>query len=115
MRWFLWTGLLAGFLCQAQVLEDPTRPASTSPSSVGSAQQANSSADGMPQVSAIFIGPQQRHAIVDGEPLYPGQHYQSMELIEIRTGSVLFRHNDKNTEVFLRQGKTMKKGKANGF
>lgn len=110
-----WLLLISSVVAEAQILDDPTRPATQSPSSAVGGQAMQDATSGIPVVTAIFIGPQQRHAIVEGKMLAQGQQYQGMELKEIRTGSVIFRHNDNDIEVTLRQGKTLKKGKANGF
>ncbi|GGD61844.1 hypothetical protein [Lacimicrobium alkaliphilum] len=108
-------GLIAGGLVQAQVLQDPTQPPKQAGSIAIAGQPVQDTANGVPSVTAIFIGPQRRYAIVEGDALYPGERWREMELIEIRAGSVLFRHNDNEIEVTLRQGKTLTKGKANGF
>lgn len=115
MSRLLWLFLISGGMVQAQPLDDPTRPATQADQVATTAQQVQNTPAGMPVVSAIFIGPQQRHAIVGGTPLYEGQQWQGMQLIEIRAGSVIFEHNDSHIEVALRQDKTLKKGKADGF
>lgn len=115
MKRLLWLGLIASSLLQAQALRDPTQPPKQAGLPAITGQPAQDSTGTMPSVTAIFIGPQHRYAVVEGDALYPGERWREMELIEIRAGSVLFRHNDNDIEVTLRQGKTLTKGKANGF
>ncbi|WP_156413594.1 hypothetical protein [Lacimicrobium alkaliphilum] len=116
MKRLLWLILIGSAAVQAQLPKDPTRPPPAQTNSpVAAGQDVQDSNAGMPAVTAIFIGPERRYAIVGGKALYQGEQFRDMEVLEIRAGSVLFRHNDNDIEVALRQDKTLKKGKANGF
>ncbi len=115
MKRLFWLILIGSTAAQAQLPQDPTRPPAQTNSSAAAGQDVQDSNAGMPAVTAIFIGPERRYAIVGGETLYQGEQFRDMEVLEIRAGSVLFRHNDNDIEVALRQDKTLKKGKANGF
>lgn len=115
MKRLLWLVLTGSTALQAQLLEDPTRPPAQLGSSLAVGQNEQDAGATMPVVTAIFISPERRYAMVDGETRYKGDQVRGMAVVEIRAGSVLFRQNDNDIEVALRQGKTLKKGKANGF
>lgn len=115
MKQLLWLLVTGSAAAQAQLPEDPTRPPAQIGESALTSQDVKQNNIGMPAVTAIFISPERRYAMVDGEVLYQGEQFRGMAVLEIRAGSVLFRHNDNDIEVALRQNKTLKKGKANGF
>lgn len=80
---------VAGFVMpsvMAQQLQDPTRPASA----VG--QDFDGDNAGSPVLQSILIGPKRRVAIISGEAVALGGHYNGAKIVSISETQVVLRN-----------------------
>ncbi|MDN4501930.1 hypothetical protein QX776_05930 [Alteromonadaceae bacterium BrNp21-10] len=98
---------------QAQTLSDPTRPL-TFDGDTTNTQPQGRQADGFPaiSVSAIFISPSSKYAIINGNTLFEGQGWSNVLVTKITLNTVTLAIEDV-VKTFEIQPTTIKKDVSN--
>jgi len=89
----VFNGLALALLCAfaaanvlgGTVLEDPTQPLRKP----AAAAAGNAAPAGLPTLNSVLVGPERRHAVIDGRRLTEGESHGGLRVLEIHPNRVV--------------------------
>ena len=96
----------------ASELVDPTRPQNYNPNFNGVVTD-NSKSNSI-KLSAIFIRPQGKYAVVNGETLVEGQSWNGYEITRVHANGIILKNQDGEKEILVNNN-SIKKDASNDF